>query len=162
LNTWSATFAPLEGFQYASTYASGDTIRQPVTFSASGTYRLSVYAASPSGSVTIPSVGTFPLVDGEFTLTLNNVAIGSVHTIAPGSDWSLYDASFTISVPGSYDLGIRNTKAASYFVNYDAFELQAIPEPSCALLVVSALALFSRARCLSSFRDIIHCDAREL
>ncbi len=36
LNTWSAIFSPVEGQQYASTYAGADTLRQMVTFSAPG------------------------------------------------------------------------------------------------------------------------------
>src|SRR6266704_5474358 len=49
LNTWSAMFAAIEGQQYASTYAGGDTIRQSVSFGAAGEYRVSAYAAAPSG-----------------------------------------------------------------------------------------------------------------
>src|SRR6185369_1994372 len=39
LNTWSATFAAIDGQQYASTYAGGDSIRQFVSFDAAGLYR---------------------------------------------------------------------------------------------------------------------------
>src|SRR5438045_2010175 len=35
-NTWSATFAPVDGQQYASTYAGADTIRQGVVFVTAG------------------------------------------------------------------------------------------------------------------------------
>jgi hypothetical protein len=134
LSTWSATFVPVEGQQYASTYASGDTLRQSVSFSAAGSYRLSVYAAAPAGSVTIPSVSTFTLVDGEFTFTLANVAIGSLHTVPAGSDWSLFTADFTVASPGSYQLGIRNTLGDPYFINYDDFAIQQVPEPSAVAL----------------------------
>jgi uncharacterized protein YaiE (UPF0345 family) len=133
LHTWSATFAPVEGLQYASTYGGGDTLRQTVLLSAAGDYRLCVYAAGPSGSVTIPSVGTFTLGNGEFGLTLANVVIGSVHTVAAGSDWSLFTADFTVASPGNYQLGIRNTLAASYFINYDAFDVEPVPEPSAVI-----------------------------
>ena len=49
-NTWSATFSPMQGAQYASTYAAIDTLQQSVTFDAAGNYRLSVNAAAPDGS----------------------------------------------------------------------------------------------------------------
>src|SRR6185295_16762179 len=99
LNTWSATFAPVEGQQYASTYAGGDSIRQLLSFSAAGDYRLSVYAAAPSGSVTIPSVGSFALGNGEFTFTLGASAIGSPQTVVAGSTWSLFTVDFSIATP---------------------------------------------------------------
>jgi len=130
LNTWSATFAAIEGQQYASTYAGADTIRQSVLFGAAGQYRVSAYAAAPSGSVTIPPTGTSTLGDGEFTFTLGNAAIGTPHTIAPGTDWSLFTADFTIPTPGNYQVGIRNNTTAPYFINYDAFEIQPVPEPA--------------------------------
>jgi hypothetical protein len=130
LNTWSATFAPVEGQQYTSTYATLDSLRQAVTFTAAGQYRISVFAAAPSGSLTIPSVGTFVLDDGEFTFLLNNAAIGSVQTVPAGSGWSLFSADFTVAAPGDFQVGVRNTKVGSYFVNYDAFALEPIPEPT--------------------------------
>lgn len=142
LNTWSATFAPMEGQQYASTYAGADTIRQLLSFSAAGDYRLSVYAAAPSGTVTIPSVGTFTLGNGEFTFTLGAAAIGSLHSVTAGSTWSLFTVDFTIAAPGSYQLGVRNTAASPYFINYDAFALQPVPEPPVmALGVLGAVCL---------------------
>src|SRR5690348_15224224 len=54
LNTWSATRPAFQGQQYASTYAGGDVIRQPVTFDKPGVYELSVYAFAPTGTLTIP------------------------------------------------------------------------------------------------------------
>ena len=134
LNTWSATFAPVEGQQYASTYAAGDTIRQSVAFNAAGDYRISVFAVAPTGTVTIPSVGTFALGDGEFTLTLGGAAIGSLHTVPAGANWSLFSADFNIATPGNYQLGVRNTVPSPYFINYDAFALQPVPEPSTIAL----------------------------
>jgi hypothetical protein len=129
LNTWSATFAPIEGQQYASTYAGGDSIRQFVLFDAAGQYRVSAYAAAPSGSVTVPPTGSSTLTDGVFTFTLGNAAIGTPHTMTPGTDWGLFAADFTIPAPGSYEIGIRNNTAAPYFINYDAFQIQPVPEP---------------------------------
>ncbi len=137
LNTWSATLSPMEGGQYASTYAGADTIRQALLFASAGDYRLSVYAAAPTGTLTIPTVGTFTLVDSEFTLTLNNVAIGSLHTVPLGSGWAQYEAVFTLALPGTYALGIRNTKAAAYFINYDAFGVEAVPEPASSQLLLT-------------------------
>src|SRR5580765_4644053 len=145
LNTWSAIFSPVEGQQYASTYAGADTLRQMVTFSAPGDYRLSVYAAAPSGSLTIPSVGTFGLGSGEFTFTLGTAAVGNVQTVPVGSGWSLYTADFAIAAPGNYQLGVRNTASTPYFVNYDAFAVQPVPEPSTLVLVfLGALVPFCR------------------
>jgi hypothetical protein len=142
LNTWSATFAPVAGLQYASTYAGSDTLRQLVSFSAAGDYRLSVYAAAPTGVLTIPAVGTLTLGGGEFTFTLGNAAIGSLHPVTAGTSWGLFTADFTIAAPGAYQLGIRNTLPAPYFINYDAFTLQPVPEPSTmALALVGALGV---------------------
>src|SRR4051812_31302220 len=129
LNTWSATFAPIEGQQYVSTYAAADLVKQGVVFTAPGTFRILCYAAAPDGAVTIPNVGTFALTSGQFTFTLGNTPIGTVNTVAPGSSWSLYSAMFNIPAPGSYDLGLRNTLADTYFINYDAFQIQSVPEP---------------------------------
>jgi hypothetical protein len=141
-NTWSATFSPVQGEQYASTYAAIDSLQQSVTFGAAGDYRLSVNAAAPAGSVTIPPAGTFQLGDGTFTFTLGNTAIGTLHTVTAGSDWNLFTADFTIATPGSYTLGVRNTAASPYFINYDAFAVQPVPEPSTvALGLLGALGL---------------------
>lgn len=137
LNTWSATFLALEGQQYVSTYAAGDTVRQALSFASPGAYKLSVYAAAPSGTVTIPTVATLTLVDGEFTFTLNNAAFGSLNTVALGSNWALYSAVVTIGAPGTYDLGVRNTKGAPYFINYDAFAIEPVPEPAAGRLLLA-------------------------
>jgi hypothetical protein len=134
LNTWSATFSPVEGQQYASTYAAGDSIRQAVTFASAGQYEISVYAAAPSGSVTIPNVATLSLSSGEFVFTLANVSVGSPHTLSPGTAWTLFTDEFSIDTPGIYQLGISNTAIDPYFINYDAFTIQAVPEPSSILL----------------------------
>lgn len=137
-NTWSATFAPIEGQQYASTYAGLDSLRQTVTFASAGNYRISAFAAAPSGSITLPSAGggTFPLVSSEFTFTLGGASIGNLNAIDPGSSWTLFSADFSISAPGDYQLGIRNTKIAPYFINYDNFAVQPVPEPSVVALVL--------------------------
>jgi hypothetical protein len=148
LNTWSATFAPVQGEQYASTYAAADSLQQSVVFGAAGDYRLSVNAAAPDGSVTIPPLGAFQLGDGRFTFTLGNTAIGSPHTVTAGSGWSLFTADFTIPIPGSYQLGVRNTATSPYFINYDAFEVQPVPEPSTvALGLLGAFGLAISGRC---------------
>ena len=137
LNTWSATFAAVEGQQYASTYAAFDNIKQAVAFAAPGEYRISVYAAAPDGTVIVPpSTSPVAVVDGEFTFTLNNTGIGSLHSVSRGTGWTLFSADFAIGSAGTYDLGIRNTKAATYFVNYDAFAIQAVPEPGAAVLAL--------------------------
>jgi len=140
LNTWSATFAPIEGQQYVSTYAGADFVKQGILFSTPGDYRILCYAAAPDDSVTIPPVGPQTLTSGQFTFTLGNSGIGTVHTIAPGSTWSLYSATFNVPAPGAYDLGIRNTLLASYFINYDAFQIQSVPEPRSTLIFLFGLA----------------------
>jgi hypothetical protein len=38
-----------------------------------------------------------------------------------------------VASPGNYQLGIRNTLAASYFINYDAFDVEPVPEPSAVI-----------------------------
>jgi len=136
--TWSARFDPVEGQQYASSYAGGDTIRQSVALTGpAGDYQLSVYAAAPDGTVTI-NPNTIQLQSGEFTFTLGNATIGSLHTVQMGSGWNLYTADFSIAAPGNYLLGVKNTRTAPYFINYDAFAIQRVPEPS-----VIAMGLFS-------------------
>jgi hypothetical protein len=139
LNTWSATFAPIEGQQYVSTYAGSDFVRQGILFVTPGDYRISTYAAAPDGSITIPGVGTQTLVDGEFSFVLGNLGIGGVKVVPKGSGWALYSTVFTIPSAGTYDLGIRNTLAASYFINYDAFAIQGVPEPGSLILLLGVV-----------------------
>lgn len=139
LNTWSATFAPIEGQQYVSTYAAADLVKQGIVFTTPGAYRILCYAAAPNGAVTIPTVGTFTLKGGEFTFTLGNSAIGTVNTVAAGSTWNLYSALFNVPAPGTYDLGIRNTLADTYFINYDAFQIQSVPEPRSTVMILLGL-----------------------
>jgi hypothetical protein len=146
LNTWSATFAPMEGQQYASTYAGADFLRQTLSFGAAGDYRLSVYAAAPGGTITIPSLGTFTLGNGEFAFTLGNLAISSPHTVSAGASWSLFTVDFNIAAPGDYQLGVRNTAASPYFINYDAFAIHAVPEPSVGVLGLLGCACILAAR----------------
>ena len=147
LNTWSATLAAPQGQQYASTYAGSDTIRQLVTFASAGDYEISVFAAAPSGSLTIPGVFTSNVVDGQFVFTLGNTPIGATHSVEAGGNWSQYAAMFAIPAPGNYQLGIRNTLSAVYFVNYDAFAIHSVPEPSTlALGLGGALLLAARLR----------------
>jgi hypothetical protein len=147
LSTWSATFAPVEGQQYASTYAGSDTIRQSVALAAAGDYQLSVFATAPDGTVTIPGVGTFTLGDGQFTFTLGNAAIGGTQVVEAGAGWGFYTADFTVASPGNYLLGVRSTLADTYFINYDSFDVRFVPEPSALALAVGgglALALCRR------------------
>ncbi|MGD0649983.1 MAG: hypothetical protein ABSA97_02380 [Verrucomicrobiia bacterium] len=152
LYTWSAMFSAPEGQQYASTYAAIDTIRQAVSFDTAGDYVISVYAAAPAGSVTIPTVGTLTLEDGEFTFTVGNTAIGSLHTVPTGSGWDSYSAVFSIGDPGSYTLGVRNTKTASYFINYDAFAIQPVPEPTTFQLVLAFGAVAAGVKAARGWR----------
>ncbi|MBE7500197.1 MAG: hypothetical protein HS113_07805 [Verrucomicrobiales bacterium] len=70
-NTWSAALSPWEGEQYASTYAGGDRLQQTVTFDAPGVFELSVYAAAPAGTLTLPGIATVTLGDGEFRFTID-------------------------------------------------------------------------------------------
>src|SRR5262249_22547698 len=86
-NTWSATFAPFDGAQYACTYAGGDRLEQAISFSSIGTYTISVHAAAPSGVAHFPH-SDVPLDDGVFTFTLDGVDIGTLFTIVPGTDWT--------------------------------------------------------------------------
>jgi hypothetical protein len=90
--------------------------------------------------LTIPSVGTWPLEDGEFTFILQNTPIGDLHTVVKGSSWTSYSAVFSINSPGTYTLGIHNTKMAPYFVNFDSFTVQSVPEPSTMVLLATVAA----------------------
>ncbi len=149
LDTWSATFAPVEGQQYASTYAALDSLRQAVSFTEPGAYSISVYAAAPSGSVTIPSVGTLTLGEGEFTFLFDNMPVGSLQPVTAGAGWSSFSADFTVGAPGDYSVGVRNTRSASYFINFDVFSVDAVPEPTVLQLCVS---LGAGAFLLSAFK----------
>jgi hypothetical protein len=140
LSTWSATFPALAGEQYASTYAGADQIRQTVLFPEAGLYEISVYAAAPSGEVAI-NQNAQTLVKGAFTFRLDNASIGSEFVLSPGTEWQKYSSQFTIPAPGSYTLGILNTLTAAYFINYDNFDIQAVPEPGSYSLVLLGLAL---------------------
>ncbi len=135
VGTWTATFAPIEGEQYASTYAGLDTLTQSVMFDTAGDYLISVYAAAPRGTVVIPpNPNELTLVAGQFEFTLDGAGIGSLVEIQPGAHWQQFDASFTIDTPGLHTVGVRNTRTAPYFINYDAFSL--VPEPSTGLLIM--------------------------
>jgi len=163
LHTWSATFPAAQGQQYASTYAGIDRLRQAVSFAAAGDYRISVYAAAPSGSLTIPSVGTWPLEDGEFTFILGAADIGSLHTVPKGSSWNSYSAMFTIPSPGNYTLGVRNTQTTPYFINYDGFAIQSVPEPAtAALLVAGAIGLAAGWHALTTRKRRVSMESRAM
>lgn len=145
LNTWSATFAAPEGEQYASTYAGADFIKQMVSFGTAGNFTISVYAAAPDGTVTFPSQAPKVLEDGQFDFTLQGSAVGSVQTVPKGSNWNLYTATFNIVSPGTYEVGILNTKSAPYFINYDAFAIQPVPEPATLRLVLISVPVIAWA-----------------
>ncbi len=139
LNTWSATFAAIEGAQYASTYGSFDTLEQSVTFAMPGDYLISLYAAAPSGTVTVPPLPPITLGDGAFRFTLDGVSIGGAYTVQTDVGWTLYTQAFTIAAPGSHTVGVRNSLTAAYFINYDGFAI--VPEPATGLLVLLSLGL---------------------
>jgi len=88
------------------------------------------------------------LGNGEFTFTLGNLAIGSAHVVTAGNSWTLFEADFSIAAPGTFQLGIRNTLASPYFINYDAFAIQPVPEPSTLVLALAAIvgSVFSAFR----------------
>ena len=142
LHTWSATRAAYEGQQYVSTYANIDTVRQSVIFPAAGTYRLSVAAFSPDGMLTIPGVFTNqPLADGHFRFWFGAGETGADLTVPAGADWGVYTTDVTVAAPGTYSVGVSNTVVAKYFVNYDAFQVTAIPEPATFVLLSGSLFL---------------------
>lgn len=129
-NTWSAALSPWEGEQYASTYAGGDRLQQTVTFDAPGVFELSVYAAAPAGTLTLPGIATVTLGEGEFRFTIDGFYLSPLHTVAAGSDWTRYGVEIQIEEPGDHTLGIANVKIAPYFINYDAFAITPVPEPA--------------------------------
>ena len=113
-------------------------------------------AAAPSGSLTIPSVGTITLEEGQFTFLFKNAPVGELHTIPAGSSWNLFMAEFTVASPGDYEVGVRNTRVGPDFINYDAFVVEAVPEPtlpqlSLALGVAAVLMTLRRRRRKWSF-----------
>lgn len=139
LNTWSATYDPVDGEQYASTYAGADTILQSVTINTPGDYILSVWAASPGGTVTIRT-STLTLQDGGFRFNINGL-VGSEQAVEIGSGWVQYSTEFNVASAGDYTVGVRNTRTAPYFINYDAFAITPVPEPSLALWGLLGLGL---------------------
>jgi hypothetical protein len=149
-NTWSATRAAFEGAQYASTYAGSDAILQPVVFDQSGAYELSVMAFSPAGTQEIPgNPGLFmPLEAGEFGLQFAGAQVGPTWVVPAGSDWTRYATTVDVAQPGTYVVGVANTRSAVYFVNYDAFSVTPVPEPSAAgvALTIGAATVFRRRR----------------
>ena len=138
LNTWSATRDAFEGAQYASTYAGGDTITQPVTFDQPGVYELSVMAFSPAGIQEIPgNPGLYkPLGNGEFRFEFGGGPVGPTWVVPVGSEWTRYATTVDVTQPGTYPVGIANTRVDVYFVDYDAFRIAAVPEPSAAALLL--------------------------
>jgi hypothetical protein len=141
LNTWSATRAAYQGQQYASTYAGGDSIRQPITFDTAGVYALSVRAFAPDGMVTF-GTDTVPVSDGQFRFVLD-VPVGPTFTVPAGSDWTLYSTQVTVAAPGVYNVGVNNSLIATYFVNYDDFRITVVPEPAAAGMMLTMLLMSS-------------------
>ncbi len=138
LDTWSATFAAIEGEQYASTYAGLDSITQSINIPARGLYTFSIYAASPDGSVTIaPHANPFILSTGSFSFEFDGNQLGSF-SIDPGTDWMEYSLTTELSA-GIYTVGVINTARAPYFINYDNFTLSQVPVPAAVWLFASGL-----------------------
>lgn len=146
LFTWSATRNAYEGQQYASTYAGSDMITQDAAFPAAGKYELSVEAFAPGGTITIPDVlYNCPLTDGAFRFRFDHVNVGLVQTVSMNSDWTRYSTIVDVPAAGTYEVGVLNTATAPYFINYDAFAVQSIPEPATAgTLLVLGFALLRR------------------
>ncbi len=146
-STWSATLAAFEGEQYACTYAGADVLSQSVSFSAAGTYTIGVQAYAPSGTVTFPGESPKTMVSGAFVFRVDGVSVGPAFTVPAASEWTLYSTVFTVSSAGAHTLGIANTLAASYFINYDAFCVEEVPAPGvCGALGVGGLSALRRRR----------------
>lgn len=128
-DTYSATFAPFEGEQYTSTYGGLDRIVQDV-YLTPGSYTVSVYAAAPDGEWIHPVSGPLTLVDGGFDFVLDGANVSLENVLSPGTDWTHYFATFSIDTEGVYEVGVRNTRTAVYFINYDGFGL--VPGPGVA------------------------------
>ena len=145
-NTRAATYAPQAGEQYVSTYAGNGGVRQLLTISVPGIYRVATYAASPSGSLFIQTPvtsGTFPMVSGEFRFLFGETQFGETHTTAAGITWQRFNSLVTVNTPGTYFFGAKNTKSGVYFNYYDNFNIElvsAIPEPSSAALGIFWIA----------------------
>jgi len=145
--TRAATYVPQEGEQYVSTYAGNGGVEQPITFDQPGLYRVSAYAASPSGSLFIvtPVVsGSFPMVEGEFRFRLGGVLFGETHHTPSGGPWTQFSSLLTIEAPTTKALGAKNTKGAVYFNYYDNFNIEyvgPIPEPMTGGLGLVAIIL---------------------
>ncbi len=147
LNTWSGTFAAFEGAQYASAYAGADWFDQSVSFPAPGDYLLSVYAASPGGTVVLNG-GTHQLTTGDFRFAVGGVVRGPTFTPLLDSDWARYSTVVSIPAAGSRLVGFHTTKTDSYFINFDAFSVTPVPEPSgMALVCCVAAAGLAVCRC---------------
>jgi hypothetical protein len=138
----SAVFDSIDGEQYLSTYAGGALFAEDIAFALPGTYEVSVYAASPSGSVFLshfqPVNAVF--VPADFTFELNRQPIGPLHHLEPGTNWTRFSTTFTIGEPGVYQLGINNETFASYIINYDRLSITAVPEPMG--LTILAIGMF--------------------
>jgi hypothetical protein len=137
LDTWSATFAPFEGDQYASAYAGSDWFDQDVTFPAAGNYQLSVWAASPSGTVSIVG-GPMTLTTGDFRFAVGGSVVGSTFSPPLDAGWNRYMETVQINSHGVHRIGVHTTKTAPYFIDFDMLTV-AVPEPSTSGLLLSGL-----------------------
>lgn len=140
--TWSATFAPIEGEQYACTYAGGDRISQYVTFPHPGTFELAVWAAAPSGTLT-DGDETRPLVQAAFRFVFSGIDAGPVFTLEPGTGWTRFSTMVEVTAPITLAVGVHNQYLASYFIHYDGFS---VPAPSAIAALGVALLPCTRRR----------------
>jgi hypothetical protein len=140
--TWSATVTAYDGSQYASAYAGSDWFDQSVFFPAPGDYELSVYATSPEGSVVINGA-TSTLTTGEFRFALGGAVTGPTFSPPLGAGWSQYSAVVRVKAAGNRLVGFHTTKTAPYFINFDAFSVTRVPEPSGVFLSIAACGVRS-------------------
>ena len=138
----SAVFPAFDGSQYASTYAGAALFGESLYFASHGTYEVSCFAASPTGSLFLSNFQpvTVQLQPGNFAFQINRQSLGQPVPMMPGTNWTRYSAQFEIPSPGNYEVGVANIIGGPYFIYYDRFSIKllAVPEPTCA-----ASSLFS-------------------
>jgi hypothetical protein len=144
----AASVAPFQGEQYVSTYAGAAGIGQILPFDYPGTYRVSAYAASPTGSLEITGAGTHVLVGGSFRFRVDNEIFGSTHFTTAGAGWQQYSSLIEIRAAGNHWVGVDNIASANYFLLYDSFSLESVdvvPEPGTSFLA-ALVAMMARRR----------------